>query len=240
MPDTMASCPNCGKELKAGICLSCDSGNVFKRSSVTAPASSSGSGHVLKDNVFIRSDIDLSTTINLSVDEGTLKSGFLQTLLKQLNLQADELPREGGVWKIPVRSTEAGNRTLSGIKSALSSQLQELKAAHRKLLARDRVNQDRREAMKDRVELLRKNNPDSRELVPLEKTVQTLGQYRVKAVVVEKKIGELTDHLHAVTAMQEEAWFKKDLGEASSVVGQLVEDAVKVVAQAQEALEVLK
>ena len=229
--DTMSRCPSCGNELKGGICLHCDSGNVFIKSDVSG--GSQAKKNVIRDSIFVRSNVDLSTTINLYLDKEAEKSGFFQSLMRSLHIQPsfDENKRRN-VWKLAVPSPDIGNKTLETLKETLRNEVQTLKIAHRKILAKIQVNENKKELLQEQIEKLRTTNPGSRELPHLENTVMAMEQYPEKAELLSREIDELTDHLHAVTAMQEEERFLKDAAQACGAVEKLLEDAVKVAAEA--------
>jgi len=237
--DTMARCPSCGEELKGGICVYCDSGNVFIKSDVSG--GNQAKKNVIRDSIFVRSNVDLSTTINLYVDKEAEKGEFFQSLVRALHIQPSfDENNQRNVWKLPVPSPDIGNRTLVILKKTLRNEIQALKMAHRKILARIQVNENKRELLTQTIEKLRTTNPDSRELPHLENTVCVMEQYPEKAELLSRKIQELTDHLHAVTAMQEEGRFLKDAAQASGAVEKLVGDAMKVASEAEEIMEELE
>ncbi len=59
--------PTCGEELNAEICVHCDSGNVFIKSNVQSGVREKR--NVITNSIFIGSNVDLSTTIKLYVDD---------------------------------------------------------------------------------------------------------------------------------------------------------------------------
>ena len=221
--------------MKGGICVYCDSGNVFIKSNVQGGARAEK--NVIKDSIFVRSNVDLSTTINLYVDDEAAQGEFFQELMGQFNIQPlfDE-SQQRNVWKIPVSTPDIGELTLTNLKEGLRKEIQLLKMGQRKLLVKARANETKRKLLEGKVEKLKLENPTSRELPRLEGTVWALAQYEVKAGELQEKIDELTDQLHAVVAMREEERFLRDLEEACGAVEVLLGDAVRVIGEAEKIL----
>ncbi|MCK4614595.1 MAG: hypothetical protein KAU14_07320 [Thermoplasmata archaeon] len=189
---------------------------------------------ILADNIIYKSKINLHVPDNM-MDNGLIRS-FLDTIpFSQTPTQTEDHT----VWTLPVGSPEMGDRTLVGIKEIIRKEIQTLKAAHRKLLARIAVNGNKKQMLKNEIEKLEAMKPGSIELPHLENVVRLIEQYPVEADLLNEKIENLTDLLHSVTAMQEERRFRKDLGGACGAVEQLLGDAVRIASEAEEIMEEL-
>jgi len=201
----------------------------------------------ISGDVDLRDSIVYKPTINLHLDEKMMKRKFIRNFFGVVPFSQTQIRQEaqrtecsaGGkmVWTLPVETPEIGNRTLVGIKVTIRKEIRTLKSAHRKFLAKIAVNESKKRLLEERIEKLKATIPASVELPHLENTIRIMERYPGKAELLNRKIDEMTDLLHAVTAVQEEERFSKDLKGTCAAAEGLLGSAVRVAGEAEEITE---
>jgi len=222
----MSACPTCGNELRDGDCPHCEP---------TAPQVASEKR---------------TSSITLHLDEKTENSAFFKTLSRLLGFQP--FPGEEGKgkhWRKNIPDETVSQATLNNLKDILAKQVQTLRTSHDRLQEevkgtddlRAKVQEEQRKAEKQKSsflgKLLGKKSGDPGKLETMMKELEARERYPGKVEQLKNKIQDLTDVQYFLTSMEEDGSFAKDREESWASVGPLLENAVTIVAEAEELIK---